>query len=94
MGSVTGPLPGHCLAVAGCREPRLTYRGYCAAHGPVTAPVPAPRCIAPLRCYCLLHLGAERRMCGPVDTPESIRLRLAALDEQRRANLHPVRPIT
>ena len=92
-------LPDHCLSVPGCRAPRLPYAGHCAAHGPVPMEWPKRgpgRCVAPLRCYCLRHLGGDnpRNMLGPDEGPESIRLRLAALDERRRATLSIAQPVT
>lgn len=41
-----------CLSVPGCGKPRLTYRGYCADHGPATLPLPPSRCLLPIRCHC------------------------------------------
>lgn len=69
-------LPDHCLSVPGCRAPRLRYAGYCAEHGHVDIP-PTPPCVAPIRCHCLLCLGADRAMLGPYDGPETIRIRIA-----------------
>lgn len=89
-------LADHCLSVPGCTRPRLRYAGYCAEHQP-GGPRPAEgrRCVAPLRCYCLLHLGAERAMLGPHDGPETIRLRLAYAAQQRASgNVPPVAPVT
>lgn len=55
MSAITD-LPDTCYV---CGErPRLTYSHACRQCDPVARLAPAPRCVAPLRCYCPNHLGA------------------------------------
>ena len=87
-------LPEHCLMVPGCRAPRFRYPAGGAEHAPGPPPPAERPCQLPLRCYCHSCRLDRAEPLGPADTPESIRLRLAALDERRRATLSLARPVT